>query len=367
MTETPRDRKNRVRRWLERLRFFGDSAHPLGQLARRELPLATGLSEANVDWALTHAFEANASDEDIAALVSSVGQAQAAHVLLSANVFVGALRAIAVALASSAAVRVRPSSREPLTAALLHRADPEAFELVSELRPRPLEHVWAYGQDATISKLRNDLPRGVVLHGHGNGFGVTVVTAGSELTPAEYAAIALDIAVFDQRGCLSPRFVLLECDRSTGIGFANRLLAALTRVAEQLPLGSIDPLTTAATARHRELWRSLGDVYLGPAGMVTLDCDGNPWGTPPSGRTIHVRITRDAFADLAGQADAITAVGTRADPRLAAKILELCPRVRWSPFGWMQRPRLDGPVDRRPDPRGTVIEPGGPPTAPNPT
>jgi hypothetical protein len=355
MTEAPEVRMNRVRRWLKRLQPFGDRTHRLGELARRELPEATGLSEANVDWALTHAFETNPSEQDLRTLVGSVSEARAAHVLLSANVFVGALRSIAIALAGSATVAVRPSSREPLTAMLLHAADPDAFELVSELHPLPRDHVWAYGQDATIGKLRTELPRGVVLHGYGSGFGVAVVPAGARLVRADYAAIALDIAVFDQRGCLSPRFVLLESDRATAMAFAARLLAALTDVGKQLPLGAVDPVTTAENARHRELWRTLGDVWVGPSGMVTLDCGDNPWGTPPSDRTIHVRTTNDAYADLAGRADVITAVGTPADPAIAARVLELCPRVRCSPFGSMQRPPLDGPVDRRPDLGGTLL------------
>jgi hypothetical protein len=355
MSESTQKRIDRVRSWLDRMRQVTDATHPLGRAARRQLPSATGLSEASVEWALTHAFETDATDAEIRTLVDSVSEAPATHVLLSANVFVGALRAIALALAGSETVRVRPSRRESVTTELLLRAAPSAFDLVSELRPNPGDHVWAYGADATISRLKTDLPCGVVLHGHANGFGVFVVDTPSRLVPSDFDAMAVDIAAFDQRGCLSPRFVLLEGDRATGMRFADRLLAALTRVATLLPVGRVDPMTLNETARHRELWRYLGDVYQGRGGMVTLDADGNSWGEPPTCRAIHVRATKDALADLAGHTDAITAIGSSTDPGLVGKILTYAPRVRWSPFGYMQRPRLDGPVDRRVDPRGIVL------------
>jgi hypothetical protein len=346
---------HRVRRWLDRVRALVDAAHPLGRAARRELPSLTGLHPVQIEWALTNAFETDANDEELRRLVERVAEAPAAHVSLSANVFVGALRAIAVALASSEIVSVRASRREPLTLTLLHHAAPEAFSLVTALRPAPGDHVWAYGADDTLAHLRASFPKGVVLHGHGNGFGVLVVDEPTGLTLADFDAMALDIAAFDQRGCLSPRFVLLEAEHDEGSKFARLLLEALTRAAKLLPFGTIDPETVAETARHRETWRYLGEVHSGPGGMVSLDLDGKPWGKPPSQRTVHIRLTNDALADLVGMLDAITAVGSRNDPSLAARIQSTCRHARWSPFGFMQRPRLDGPVDLRPDPRGCVI------------
>ncbi len=348
-------RMHRVRRWLERVHVLTDATHPLGRAARRELPSATGLHAEQVEWALTHAFETEANDDELRLLVERVVESPATHVSLSANVFVGALRAIAVALASSEYVSVRASRREPLTLALLHRAAPDAFTLVSALRPVAGDHVWAYGADDTLSHLRATLPKGVVLHGHGSGFGVLLVDEPSTLTRADFDAMALDIAAFDQRGCVSPRFVLLEAEPDEGSRFARLLLEALTRAAKRLPFGAVDPDTMAETARHRETWRYLGEVHSGKGGMVSLDLDGNPWGKPPSQRTVHVRLTKNALSDLLGRSGAITAIGSRDDPNLAARIHAACRHARWSPFGSMQRPRLDGPVDRRPDPKGCVI------------
>jgi hypothetical protein len=316
----------------------------------------TGLVSEQVVWALEHAFESNASDEDLRWLVERVVEAPAAHVLLSSNVFVGALRAIAIGLASSERVFVRPSRREPLTATLLHHLAPDAFTLVPELQPVAGDHLWAYGNDHTLAQLRDTLPSGVVLHAHGSGFGVFVVDALAHLTLRDFDAMALDVAAFDQQGCLSPRFVLLEAEPEQARRIAIDLHDALDRMVRRLPFGNRDRDALASQARHRETWRYLGEILEGEGGMVSLDFDGNPWGTPPSLRTVHLRLTRNAIADLVGQSGAITAVGSRPDAELAARIQSTCPRVRWSPFGFMQRPSLDGPVDRRSDLGGLVLQ-----------
>jgi hypothetical protein len=345
----------RVRRWLEQVRVIADENQFLGQRARTLLPPATGLSSANVEWALTHAFETDATDDELQRLVASVQATPAAHVLLSANVFVGALRAIALAIASSATVYVRPSRRETVMATLLHDASPGVFEIVTELHPRPGEHLWAYGADSTVSELRTSLPRGVVLHGHGSGFGVLLVERPSQLTLDDFDAMALDIAAFDQRGCLSPRYVLLEADRAGGEAFARSLVLALNRAAERLPIGVRDVGALEDFTRHRELWRYLGRAFEGPGGLVTLDVEGKPWGRAPTHRAIHVRTTGNALDDLVGLAPAITAVGSSNCPELAARVLARVPRARWSPFGHMQRPKFDGAADRRTDPDGIIV------------
>lgn len=348
-------RRDRVRRWLNQLEPLRLRDHALGQAALRELPSATGLSEAHVSWALTHAFETDASDADIRNLVASVEEAPAVHVILSSNLFVGALRAIALALASSTQIYVRPSTREPVTAALLLRAAPGAFCLVSEIHPKPGDHVWIYGADSTIAQLRHRLPTGVVLHGHGDGFGLLLVDEPDSLTEQDFDAMAIDIAAFDQRGCLSPRVLLLKLDPARAPEFAERLLAALTRIGDWLPMQTVDESGGAAVARRLELWRYLGQVFAGRAGNVTLDVNRLALGDLATRRTIHVRVTDAPVLDLVGWSDRITAIGSHANSQLKSAVLARCPHVRWSAFGMMQRPRLDGPVDRRTDPRGTVI------------
>src|SRR5262249_48273993 len=134
-----------------------------------------------------------------------------AHVLLSAGVFTGALRAIAIALAASERAFVRMSRRDPTLARLLCDHAPGAFAVVDALHPEAHDHVWAYGRDQTLERVSAALPAGVILHRHGSGFGVAVLDAADEAElPGLCAGLARDVALFDQRGCLSPRVLVVQ-------------------------------------------------------------------------------------------------------------------------------------------------------------
>lgn len=356
MLDPTLDRISRVRRWLDCLRPLADDAHPMGRTVREELPRAVRLSRESVAWALTHTLEVEASDDEVRQLVENTVVAPCAHVVLSANVFVGALRAIAIALASSSRVKVRASRREPRTVQYLLQAAPHAFELVTNLNVEPGEHVWVYGADTTIRELYTRLPRGVVLHAHGDGYGVVVVERDAPLSDSDYAAMALDIAAFDQRGCLSPRYALLQGTARQARDFAQRLLDAMTELQQRIPFGPQDVAVLAATAQHRETWCFLGEVFEAPGGLVTLDTEGLAWGDPPTNRTIHIRAVEDPLSELKIRATRITAVGCRANSPLLHEVNAVVPHARVSDFGYMQRPRLDGPVDRRDDPAGILLE-----------
>src|SRR6188768_461847 len=200
-------RRARLEPLLESARSLADPASERGRLARERLAHSSGLSAQGVDFALQRCLEIAPDEREIAALIRSTPSAQVAHVLLSANVFVAAHRAIAIALAASAEVRVRASRREPEMAELLLAGAPGSFQLVTELSPHSGDRLWAYGSDDTMAEVAATLPAGVALHAHGSGFGVAVL---DEVPPeAELGALlgrlAEDIALFDQRGCLSPR------------------------------------------------------------------------------------------------------------------------------------------------------------------
>src|SRR5215208_71031 len=122
----------RVKSLVEAARTIADPASSLGKIARERLPPATGLSPEGVEFALLRSLETDATPAEIATLCAGISAAPRAHVLLSANVFVGALRAIALALAASARVSVRCSRREAVMAELLQRAH-SRFEIVDEL------------------------------------------------------------------------------------------------------------------------------------------------------------------------------------------------------------------------------------------
>src|SRR4051812_15957573 len=90
------------------------AAHEIAKDAhlRAKLVSSTGLSPEGVALALDEHLEQPPSAADFAKLEAAAGRASSVLVLLSANVFVGALRAIVLARVASPDVRVRPSSRE---------------------------------------------------------------------------------------------------------------------------------------------------------------------------------------------------------------------------------------------------------------
>jgi len=156
VSEAASVRQGRVARLVAVARRIADPADPLGQRARALLPASTGLSLQGVELGLTRCLEIAPTDLELRSLCEGTPSAPRAHVLLSANVFVAAHRAIALALAASARVEVRPSRREPEMVRLLQAGDPGLFRVVDDLSAAPGDHVWAYGTDRTLAALRDE-------------------------------------------------------------------------------------------------------------------------------------------------------------------------------------------------------------------
>lgn len=343
----------RVRKLVSVARRITDPADALGIEARRVLPRATGLSSEGVNLALEGYLETHPSDEEVAALVGSVDEAPRAHVLLSANVFVAAHRAIALGLAASASVFVRPSRREPEMTRLLHAGAPELFRVVDALAPSPGDHAFVYGTDETIAAVREEFGPEVSLHAHGSGLGVVVadVSGASRKALCEAAAsIAEDVVVFDQRGCLSPRVVFAVGAPPGTEGarlLAEELALALERAEARVPRGPLRADEVGAVVRYRETMRYAGETFPAGAGLVGLALEGGPVVVPPVGRHVHVMVATDLASSLAQLAGLVVTVATFGPPELGRRVRAFLPTARLSPLGCMQRPFFDGPVDRR--------------------
>jgi hypothetical protein len=340
-----RDAARRVRALVDGAARIADATSALGRRARRELVAATGLSPENVELALAECLETRVTDAELTEFCAGVRAAPAAHVLLSANVFVAAHRAVALALAASSRVKVRPSRREPVFARLLAEAAPGLFELVTELAPEPNDAVFAYGADETLGRVRASLPPGVAFHAHGSGIGVAVVDA-PNATRAAARALSLDVVPFEQRGCLSPRAVLFAGSRDDARAFATLVAAELSALAVTVPLGALTPHEAADQTRFRDALAYAGSVVSAGPGWVATS-DSGALVVAPTGRNLAVTVTSDPAAVLAPHAASIAAFGVAAHPELAARLVAALPRARASGLGAMQRPRFDGPVDRR--------------------
>jgi hypothetical protein len=338
--------RERVEALVAGSRRIADGNGELGRRTRRLIQESTGLSAENVDWALSEALETSPAPAELSSLVASVAPARTASVILPANVFVAAHRAIALALAASPVVRVRPSRREPHFARLLHEAAPGLFELVDELAPENGDHVFAYGGDATLASLRAQLPHGVTLHAHGPGFGVALLD-GSQATPDSARSLALDVCAFDQRGCLSPRAAFVLGDASGARRFAELVARALAERAERVPLGRLDDGERADMARFRDVAAYTGALLPAGPGWVAAT-DGPAALLAPIGRNLAISSASSVESTFAAlDRTLVTAVGVAGSPELAALVAESVPGARVSALGRMQRPAFDGPVDRR--------------------
>ncbi|HTQ03857.1 MAG TPA: acyl-CoA reductase [Polyangiaceae bacterium] len=336
----------RVRALVAAAARVADATSELGRRARRLLVESTGLSAENVAWGLEEALEIAPSDDDIHALSSSVTAARAAHVILPANVFVAAHRAIALGLAASARVFVRPSRREPVFARLLAEAAPGLFETVAALAPTPGDHVWAYGGDRSLDAVRAALPAGTVLHAQGPGYGLAVIHAGA-VDDETAAALARDVAAFDQRGCLSPRAAVVLGTSDDARHFASLVADALAAREREVPLGRLDATELAEIRRFRDAAAYAGAFSSAGSGGV-LVTDAVKLGAAPVGRflTISAVTTLDGVLREVRR-ELVTAVGVAGTDDLGREVSMTFAEARVSRIGEMQRPRFDGAVDRR--------------------
>lgn len=317
---------------------------------RQELLLSlvrtTGLSPEGVLLGF-ESLERDASNAELRSLLESAGEASHVHVILSANVFVGALRALALARAAAPRVTVRPSSRDPvLTQALVAATDEPSLSLTTDREPRAggADRIDVYGGTAAIEQVRARAAPGVSIRAHGPGLGVAFVSRSAD--PAEAARrLAPDVVAFDQRGCLSPRVVIVEGDGARAESFAASLHTSLAEWDERVPRGTLADEERAEARRWHESLAFAGRVWSGPQHVVGL---GDRLLVPPTGR--HVQVVpaadvRSASVLLAPIAAAVVTVGSD-DPEQVRQVAP--PHARIAALGRMQRPPLDGPVDRRP-------------------
>ncbi|MDB4942910.1 MAG: hypothetical protein JWP97_2444 [Labilithrix sp.] len=326
-------------------------------LADREALVAaivesTALSPEGVALALDEHLELEATDEELTSLVARAGDAPAIAVVLSANVFVGALRALAIARAASTEVRVRPSRRDPAFARALvaaMRAGGDLGVVLDEaLDVASVEHgeIHVYGRDETIADVHARARPGVRVRGHGSGLGVAWVSARADLTSAA-ASLARDVVVFDQRGCLSPRAALVEGDEGRAVAFATALHEALEELTAAVPRGALPGEERAAAARYVATMTYAGRAFVGTEHAIGVAPPGAPLVLPPPYRHLHVAACEDlaqAMTALGPWRAALTVVGS--DDGAAARALAPT-GIRVAALGFMQRPALDGPVDLR--------------------
>jgi hypothetical protein len=353
MTRDPRSEK--ALRLLDAAQQIAAPNTFLGQRARALLHAETGLSPQGIDLALDYCLEHWAGRSGVLQLQKRLLSCETSHVLLAGNVFVAAFRAILLGVLQADTCFVRPSSRAQTMAQLLHEGSGAAFELTTALKPKPGDHVWAYASDATLASLRAELPRGVFLYPHGHGMSVAVFVepkqrASDESLWEAVSGLTTDVILFDQRGCLSPRLVLIQGSLAFSEKIARFLEQALSDAQTQIPRGTLSA-DEEADARHYEaIFRYLGAFRRAGRGGVTLDPLPERRVVPPSGRYLHLVRTNEVLNQIEDLKPHMTALAVFGDDLLEGTVRSRIGPCRIARFGELQKPPLDGPVDLRPGP-----------------
>lgn len=322
-----------------------------GKRARHELPRSVGLSPQGVDYALLHCLEHDVARGTLSSLKRKAPRARRAHVLLSANVFTAPFRAIALALCQSEKVIVRPSRREPLMTQLLHEASGGAFEIADELHPESGDHFWAYGSDDTLATIARKLPSGVQFHGHGYGLGLSIFRESPTPRAADIEraarALSLDICAFDQRGCLSPRILLIDGSRTFAESVCDALVTQLDLCEAEIPRGELSEQEAADARWHSDTLRYVGSFAPAGKGLVFLDPETDRIILPPIGRYLSVTVVRDVVPLVRRLGAQVTTIGFFEPGHLPGLLRDAIGERRFVDVGQMQKPTFDGPVDLR--------------------
>lgn len=340
------------------------------------LPAATGLSPQMIAAVMPIA----ASALDAAAMVELVedewGQGAAhrpapddvrvvAHVLAS-NVPALALPAIALACLTGAAVVVKSGRRDALSAPAFVRAladvDPELAATVvtaywpggeatleDALLARSDVAVLTGGDEAIAALARRAASRVIA---HGPRVSVAAVGRGA-LDDARGAAtaLALDVALYDQRGCLSPHAVYVESGGDVSPRqFAERLAGALDGIAHSLARGeaSVEERAAARACAAEAEWSPGGAVIETPGGTVLYE-ETTTFRPTAGRRTVRVHPLDHVGALVAAlPPDAIECVGLAGIPAspLVADLRALGVS-RVCPLGGMQQPPISWPRGQR--------------------
>lgn len=343
-----------------------------GRAARSELPSSTGLSLPMVAWALSSTLarvSSGALREAVRRMQPPAGTrvapARLSVLVLAGNVFTACVQPWSLALLARAPLLVKASSRDDVLPRLFHAAlaevDPELADacavvtfpggtpaLEATLVSRA-DVVSAYGSDATLSSIRARLSptTSFVMHGHGIGVGLVSREALEDEERARRAAegFALDVAAYDQRGCLSPHAIWVEPGRVSASSFARMLFEALGERARELPRGSLPTELGAAQLQWRGVAAVRGELFEGDGWAVAYEGAG-ALRISPGYRNVAVldaadeRAFAEAIAPLGVHLKCVGVAGSFEVRERVAAILPppLAPRV--CEAGQMQRPPL---------------------------
>ena len=245
-----------------------------------ELPGATGFAPATVSEGLARGLDEFRGDALLALVENEFGGVErldapgaamvsgfdTTAVVLAGSIPMPSLLAILAPLVLRSPVLAKSASRDPVTAPLVARSIAETdaelaqcvdvvdFSRDDEPSLRALlaaDCVVATGSDAAVGAIAGSVapPRRFVGYGHRLSVAALGPAAcrGAALARAA-ERLALDIALWDQSGCLSPVVVYAAADPDA---VADALAAALDAAQARWPRGAVDLRASAAIAHER--------------------------------------------------------------------------------------------------------------------
>lgn len=218
--------------------------------------------------------------------------------------------------------------------------------------------VVAYGSDETVSKIRGQTRDDQIFLGY--GLQVSLIWLGKVMraTPRLLAAVAHDVCIYDQMGCLSPQAIYLEPGSGTE-AFCSALAHAMQTEIERLPepprilsdLGPIhETIDTAQGLGHR-VW-IVGAAHSGDTLAGAVIADPQPqFEFSCLHRVIFVREAKlsqlpQALGALRGKISTV-GLAEKLTPKVESAFLPLGVK-RFCPVGEMQHPPVWWHHDGRP-------------------
>lgn len=280
---------------------WSDPGSPWRAELERDLPAATGFTPQVVREGLRLALAQWTGDalRELVELEGAGEERGVTGVLLAGSIPMPSILSLLAPLVVGSPVLAKCASRDPVTPGVVARSlretDPElgACLEVVDFRGDDAERVAALceadvvvatGSDETVARVRG---RRVLRHGHG----LSVAAVGPDACPA--AELALDVALWDQLGCLSPVAVYAR----DADAVAEALAEALEVVERRLPRGSVAPRAATLAVNERDAAELRGArVRTGAGWTVVREADAAPRPAPLH-RFVRVHPA-DAVEDL---------------------------------------------------------------------
>jgi hypothetical protein len=342
-----------------------------------ELPMSTGYPRATIEIALANLWEALRAPDLTTTLRAELAERDAhalpglaLHVLAGNVPGVGVFGIVAALLAGVPSL-VKPAAREPfLPALLVDSITAVAPELRRAIAVAPwrggtadldatavseADVVLAYGRDETLDRLAAWQPRRLLRYGRRLS---AVLVARSAVTRGTAVALARQVALFDQQGCLSPQLACVEeTSPAETEWFAGLVAEELAQLEAELPRAPLALAESAAVWRflEQQRWRAQEGaavvVHGGHEGRPSVVCDRTrERAASPTFR--HLVVTpipslaaaADVLQPLTGVVEAIGYAGPTSrlveasDVAVRCGAHRLCPleRLQAPPFAWRQ-------------------------------